>query len=350
MKATIAIITVGILVSISCGLLPSGLRKATPTPQYATTFPELPPRTAEPESGTPIPDVPDEQEYSQLLVAFAANGWCVPGSNREIFTMQPDGSGIKCITNSRGDDYDPSWSPDGRKIVFISERTGNNDVFVMNADGSNQVQLTFSTGDEHWPAFSPDGQRIAFALEVEGMNHLFVMALDGVEEEQLFFPDAGEVNCKYPDWSPDGQWLVFSCFGGNLKAGIYKSHPDGSDLTLLKAGALHNPVWSPDGKLIALDGEPAGCKFEVYVMKSDGSGMKQVTENPEGCGGYSKHPTWSPDGKKLIFNSQRTFPDGVGYELFSINLDGSGETQLTDSSKVELYRSPFDAVWSHGSD
>jgi Tol biopolymer transport system component len=98
--------------------------------------------------------------------------------------------------------------------------------------------------------------------------------------------------------------------------------------------------------MIALDGEPAGCKFEVYVMKSDGSGMKQVTENPEGCGGYNKHPAWSPDGKKLIFNSQRTFPEGQGYELFSINLDGSGETQLTDSSTVELYRSPFDAVWS----
>lgn len=350
MKKAIAIFLVVSIITLSCRVLPFGFGQPTSTPPRITTFPELPPKasTQIPPQVTSVSQEETTVTFEGQIppIAFVATGWCVPGSSREIFLMNPDGSGIVCITNALGDDYDPNWSPDGEKIVFISEREGNNDIFIMNADGSEQTQLTYTKEDEHFPAFSPDGKFIVYSSEYEDGTNLYILGIGASEPSLIEFPGIKKVNCKYPDWSPDGDWLVFSCFGGDMKAGIYIAHPDGSDLQLVKGGPLHNPVWSPDGEMIAFDGEPTGCKFEVYVMKKDGSQMKQVTENPEGCGGYSKHPAWNPDGTQLIFSSQRHYSDGQGFELFSINLDGSGETQLTDSSHNDLYHSPFDAVWA----
>jgi len=342
MKQRILVFVLVLSVMLACSIDPLfRKREITQNPPVSTTLPELPPQNLDLEADPTTPlltDIPP--------IAFVATAWCVPGSGSEILLMNADGSGIVCVTKMRGQDNDPNWSADGQKIVFVSDRNGGSEIFLMNPDGSDQQQITFTDANEFYPAFSPDGEYIVYASEISGIHHLETMELDTGAVSRIEFNNMKSYNCVYPEWSPDGDWLVFSCFGEDLKAGIYKSHPDGSDLQLLQAGPLHHPVWSPDGKLIAFDGEPAGCKFEIYVMKSDGSGMRQITEHPEGCGGFNKHPAWSPDGEKLIFNSYRKFGDTNGSELFSINLDGSGEKQLTFSYNEELFTSPIDAVWS----
>ncbi len=111
-------------------------------------------------------------------------------------------------------------------------------------------------------------------------------------------------------------------------------------------GPLHSPQWSPDGSQIAFDGEPAGCKFEVYVMNADGSKMRAITEHPMGCGGYDKHPSWSPDGKQLLFwSDSRDAQHTENENIFLVNVDGTGETQLTHTNTV-LNSGGFDPDWS----
>jgi len=119
---------------------------------------------------------------------------------------------------------------------------------------------------------------------------------------------------------------------------------DGSNVRLLKAGPLHFPRWSPDGKYIAFDGEPAGCNFEIYIVKADGTEMRQVTKHPLSCAGDNKYPSWSPDGKQLVYYSEHRF-EGSTFDVFVINVDGTGETALTHG-KTNLQHGGCSPDWS----
>jgi|GEM_PF-1328961 len=284
-----------------------------------------------------LPKPPDSAR-----IVFAATGWTVPNSREEIFVMNVDGSGITAISNSAGDDRDPCWSPDGKKIVFKSERDGNSEIYLMNADGSEQIRLTNTPENEHHPDWSPNGQKIVFSRTMpDKTSDLFIINLAGEEIARL--TDTSKSVESYPDWSPDGSQIVYSAFGGE-ESGIFVMNSDGSNPHLIMAGPLHYPKWSPDGKWIAFDGDPAGCKFEVYIMKANGTQARQVTNHPGGCGGYNKCPSWSPDGKRLVyFSTNRSSTPGS--DIFIINIDGSGETQLT-FGKNDLHHGGFYPNWS----
>lgn len=256
--------------------------------------------------------------------------------------MNVDGSGITAISNSEGDDRDPAWSPDGTKIAFTSERDGNNEIYIMNADGTEQLRVTNSPEDEHFPAWSPDGARIVFSrLMPDNANDLFVVDLATSVETRL--TETLKITESYPDWSPNGKKILYSSFGGE-QSGIYVMKADGSDPRLLLPGPLHYAAWSPDGEYIALDGEPGGNKFEVYIIKADGTGLRQVTQHPGGSGEYNKAPAWSPDGKQLVYFSTNRGA-APGSDIFIINIDGSGETQLT-FGKNDLHNGGFYPDWS----
>jgi dipeptidyl aminopeptidase/acylaminoacyl peptidase len=126
----------------------------------------------------------------------------------------------------------------------------------------------------------------------------------------------------------------------NRGGDIYAANPDGSgvvDLTLSSDGIAADPAWSADGKKIAFtsDGRSSGFERDVYVMNADGSNVVRVTAHQ--CGDHASQPAWSPDGSKILFYCD----DGSDDELYQINVDGSGFTQLTNNSTVD--RSP---AWS----
>ncbi len=292
---------------------------------------------------TPILEVQDfSLPPATARIAFAAKGWTVPKSGEEIFVMNIDGSGVTALSNSPGDDRDPAWSPDGKRLAFTSDRDGNTEVYIMNADGTNQTRLTTSPENEHHPEWSPDGTLIVFSRTMaDNSGDLFVTNLDGTATARL--TDTPKRNEAYPDWSPNGIEIAFSAFGRG-ESGIFVIKADGSDTRSIMAGALHYPEWSPDGTQIAFDGEPGGCLFEVYIMNADGSDMRKITTHPGGCGEYNKSPSWSPDGKQLVYSSTHRNTD-PGVDIYTINVDGTGETALTHG-KTDLHNGGFYPSWS----
>jgi len=164
--------------------------------------------------------------------------------NVEIHVMNADGSDLTNITNNSAWDWTPSWSPDGGKIAFSSDRDGKLEIYVMNADGSDLTRLTNNSAWDYRPAWSPDGAKIAFQSHSDGNSEIYVMNTDGSDQTRLT-NNAGRDD--FPEWSPDGAKIAFSSDrDGNVE--IYVMNADGSGQTRLTNNGLedNNPSWSPE--------------------------------------------------------------------------------------------------------
>lgn len=125
----------------------------------------------------------------------------------------------------------PSFSPDGSKIVFTSDKGGDNEIYVVNRDGSVLVQLTNNKSTDGDPVWSPDGLKIAFTSDRTGNSQIYVMAADGAGQTQL---TRGTRKYNSPAWSPDGLKIAFGAFDSFTSGGLYVMRSDGSDLTEFK--------------------------------------------------------------------------------------------------------------------
>src|SRR5205823_5876141 len=146
--------------------------------------------------------------------------------NRDIYAVNADGSALVRLTDDPAADFDPSWSPDGRRIVYRHEDEQSGQIYVMNSDGSRQRNLTRRRGLDYSPAWSPDGRRIAFASVRAGKATIWLMRPDGSGRRRL-----SRVYGEYPAWSPDGKKIAFDhvAFGsGSTDWDIWVMNADGS--------------------------------------------------------------------------------------------------------------------------
>lgn len=207
--------------------------------------------------------------------------------NHDIYVMDVHGSNVQRLTDDGADEAGPRWSPDGKFIAYVKEEyisaQGFNeapawDIYIMNADGSQQSQLTNHPANDLEPAWSPDGGKIVFISDRNG-NHtdLYVMNADGSDVTQLTDHSSNEFG---PAWSPDGTQIVFnSDRNGNVQ--LFVMSIDGSNLIQLTKDGSNSAYasWSPDGKRIIFESDRDTGKANLYVMNADGSNVIQLTGN-----------------------------------------------------------------------
>jgi TolB protein len=235
---------------------------------------------------------------------------------------------------------DPTISPDGKEMIYISIIDGKEQLFRSTIDGSNSKQLTRDEADHEDPAWSPDGKRVAFVLIKGNVEQIHLMNPDGTNVEPLaprdrrtihpnWAPDgdvatrkvttliAGGVN-TYPVWSPDGKKLVFRRMLGETNSEVFVANADGSDARNLTNDPAFDgwPAWSPDGKKIAFASN-RNRNYEIYIMNPDGSGVQKVA-NTEGRG---TAPKWSKDGRVLYFTICKKVDLAFDCQIYAAKLD-----------------------------
>jgi TolB protein len=252
----------------------------------------------------------------------------------EVFAIAPDGSRLVNLTNSWADDVAPVWSPDGRRVAFVSFRDtvagksglGPGSIYVMDFDAltgqsrGNVMPVTGKVTNDGWPTWSPDGRRIAFHSDRSGNWDVWVISLD----------DSGLTNVtdhpdddRYPAWSPDGQSIAFTS-DRDGDQDVWLMNVDGSNPVNLSntPGRDRYAMWSPDGRQIAFNTQRDGNQ-EIYVMEADGSNQTNVTHAPDSIEGLAD---WSPEGQRLVLYSDRP----GNKDVFIVDLTTGRWTNITN--------------------
>ena len=268
-------------------------------------------------------DPMDDDDEKQVIV-FASNK-DTNDDNHEIYSISVYGGNETRLTNNLTNDQFPSWSPDGTKIVFGTNRDGNYEIYTMNSDGTNQTRLTNHPNTDYYPSWSHDGTKIAFTSWRNGNGEIYTMNADGTNQTNI----TNNINeDSSPSWSPDGLKIAFmSQRDGNDE--IYTMNPDGSNLSRITSNPTGEtyPVWSHDGSKIAFYTNRHG-NDEIYFMNSDGSNQTRVTDNLK----TDKNASWSPDGLKIAFQTDR---DGNFEIYFTDVLEDTSITRLTNNGSAD---------------
>jgi Tol biopolymer transport system component len=254
-----------------------------------------------------------------------------------IYSMKPDGSDVKQLTNLGSQNiaaFWESWSFDGSEIVFVeSSSSFAPQLWLMNSDGTKQHQV-FDDGNyqDYAPSFAPDGSHLIFTrCQPAAPNScaIYRVNIDGTGLQTIthFSPVINEWEANY---SPDGKRISFEAFelGGFLSA-VYLMNPDGTGLQRITkpAPCAFDANWSPNSKKIAVSTHECNPQAnQIWTMNADGSDITPLTNT--GLPIVNGNSTWSPDGGHVAFERDN-ISKGTS-AIFVISADGKEQTQLLE--------------------
>ena len=226
--------------------------------------------------------------------AWVAFQGIVPGRSSDIYVMRSDGSGLIDVTNTTGvSEIDPSWSPDGQRIVY-DHASAPSSIWTISVDGSGSHVLVGDTTRSYgWPRWSPSRDEVIFQSIKRFSNdrvQIHRVNGDGTGEVTL---TSGNRNVYYAEWSPDGNWILYC--GDAL--GLYVMDQNGMNARQVwPLGGFKIAEFSPDSRRIACMAEGTG---DLTIIDRDGTNAVQLTQNPPNVD--ANYPAWSLDGAYLAF-------------------------------------------------
>jgi serine/threonine protein kinase len=271
-------------------------------------------------------------------IAFASTRSGLP----QIFLMNGDGSKQRQLTNLKEGACQPDWSPDGKKVVFISpcqkrdNRYPKANLFIVDRDGTNLTILDVGFGGNYDPAWSPDGNRIAFTKEVANFAQIYMIDLATMKVSAL---NDEKLPSRQPVWSPDGLKIAY------IKTKYDTDHIWILDLNAMKDWQLTHttnhddskPVWAPDGMTLYFT-QSSINKYnpDMFGVPFDTDGNSKEYSLP-----LANHPVPSPagdgdissDGQWIIFEG---WPDGTNHDIYKMNVSGDVVLRLTDDGKLDF--------------
>ena len=258
----------------------------------------------------------------------------------DVFSMNLDSSGRRNLTRNALDEYDPALSPDGKQMAFAGYhhvKDRNSNLYVMEIGGARPQRLTNNRVGMfvEAPSWSPDGKRIVFTrvrLDLDKWtgfpSELWMVDRDGTPAKRIGYG-------ALPSWSPDGRKILYTWRSGrgkNAGVGLFVTDPEGRNPRVLSLKGEEG-VWSPDGKRIAylttLGKSRTGGFFVrgIGVMEADGSKARIVAKAEGWTGGIR----WTPDGRHLFFTLVKSLPLAVPQypRIYAVNLQGKGKRAVT---------------------
>lgn len=318
-----------------------------PSPSLPASTP-IPP-TVEP---TPIPTDEPTPEPTSVPVLFGGGGQIAFVTDREdgrtlqVWLMNPDGSNPKQLTFGPGDKTQPRWAPDGTRLLYVApggtDNSGNTlgfDIWVINLDGSGATDLTNSPGDESDPSWSPDGTRIAFTSDrINDLEQVFVSTIacepipGSCKAEKPFNLSAGYAVESSPVWSPDGSTIAVSASINGAPGRIFLRAPTPGEPTkfdrrdqIIGADDL---AWSPDSQMLAFTWrQPTMNEVWLATIADRGASPTRLTDSLG-----NKEPSFSPDGNWIVFTSTRD----QNPEVYIMAIGGAGQKNLTNYTGRDL--------------
>ena len=322
---TIAVASLLALTACGSGLDESPGPTPTVTVQPTPTSAPSPVPTPQPTAtvvSSPVPTTVPLQPTGPKRVAFTSD----QRDRAKIHVSDFGGEGTE-LTKGQGFDRRSTWSPDGTRIAFDSDRDGNLDIYVVDGDGNNLTQLTNDPSNDYSPSWSADGSRLAFISNRSGVSHLWVMNTDGSDKKDLT-PDMTKASrvSESPGWSPDGTKIAF------VARALWVMNSDGTNLkrVTLPADYVTQPVWSPSGAMIAVNSwkdQTRGWNSSIYLVSPLGVGIRRVTAERQITEEIRDEPLgWLVDDQEIIFR-RAYFGDEEKEELWSVDIK-SGEEEF----------------------
>lgn len=325
--------------------VPTSIALSTPTTMpSATPTPTLIPNPALSPTPSPTEPAPVFLGGGAGQIAFAS---LRIGGVSQIFLADLNGESAVQITALEKGACQPSWSPDGQKLVFISPCKENKDVYnsaglyIINADGSGLQTLDISPGGNFDPVWSPNGETIAFASKRSGQMEIYLIPADGSSPAVQITKNAAKIDSQMPSWSPDGSQLVYTVRRVGVSQ-IWMMNADGSNpVQIIRSGQDYNdslPKWSPRGDTIIFSQRCAKVMCNPYLVSAsatDRSNERGVKLSFNVV--YMGNASFSPDGFYIAY-------EGVGeannFDIFYTSISGGEKIRLTTDRAAD-----FQPVW-----
>jgi TolB protein len=258
-------------------------------------------------------------------IAYVSNSG---GRFKEIYVSHLDGSDRVAITSNRTINLFPSWSPDGRSLLFTSYKTGSPGLFLHELFSGKESRFSTLSGSNLGGKWSPDGKFVALSIERQGNADLYLLDQNGKLVRRLTEDPGIEVS---PTWSPDGNRLAFVSNRSGSPQIYTMDVANGKTQRLTYSGSYNtSPNWSPKGDKIAYIAR-VGAQFNIAAIAPQGGEPQMLTANS----GDNEDPSWSPDGRFIVFASNRR----GRYHLYTMQASGENQQRLTASGGDDTHPS-----------